>query len=83
MACGGGNNFKRYNLTSNVDIQVTTTTKLGIGLNGRVETGISPAFPASSIFYQLYRTPPLPPVLFSNVLWGSYIGRTAYGNVLQ
>src|SRR6476469_25296 len=33
----GSTNFKRYNLTSNVDIQVTNTTKLGIGLNGRVE----------------------------------------------
>ena len=40
-----------------------------------------PGISASNIFYQLYRTPPVAPVLFSNGLWGSYIGRTAYGNV--
>jgi TonB-linked SusC/RagA family outer membrane protein len=77
----GSTNFKRYNLTSNVDIQVTNTTKVSIGLNGRVEDRHFPGISAGSIFYQLYRTPPVAPVLFSNGLWGSYIGRTAYGNV--
>ncbi len=77
----GTTNFKRYNLTSNVDIQVTNTTKLGLGLNGRVEDRHFPGISAGSIFYQLYRTPPVAPVLFTNGLWGSYIGRTAYGNV--
>ena len=77
----GSTNFKRYNLTSNVDIQVTNTTKLGLSLNGRLEDRNFPGVSASSIFYQLYRTPPVAPVLFSNGLWGSYIGRTAYGNV--
>ncbi|MEO8414809.1 MAG: TonB-dependent receptor [Ginsengibacter sp.] len=77
----GSTNFKRYNLTSNVDIQVTNSTKVSIGLNGRVEDRHFPGISAGSIFYQLYRTPPVAPVLFSNGLWGSYIGRTAYGNV--
>ncbi len=77
----GTTNFKRYNLTSNVDIQVTNTTKLGLSLNGRVEDRNYPGISAGSIFYQLYRTPPVAPVVFSNGLWGSYIGRTAYGNV--
>jgi TonB-linked SusC/RagA family outer membrane protein len=77
----GPTNFKRYNLTSNVDIQVTNSTKLGIGFNGRIEDRNFPGISASNIFYQLYRTPPVAPVLFSNGLWGSYIGRTAYGNV--
>lgn len=77
----GPTNFKRYNLTSNVDIQVTNSTKLGIGLSGRVEDRHFPGISAGSIFYQVYRTPPVAPVLFSNGLWGSYIGRTAYGNI--
>ena len=77
----GSTNFKRYNLTSNVDIQVTNSTKLSVGLNGRVEDRNFPGIGAGSIFYQLYRTPPTAPVVFSNGLWGSYIGRTAYGNV--
>ena len=77
----GSTNFKRYNLTSNVDIQVTNSTKLSVGLNGRVETRNFPGIGASNIFYQLYRTPPVAPVVFGNGLWGSYIGRTAYGNV--
>ncbi|MBZ4191963.1 SusC/RagA family TonB-linked outer membrane protein [Niabella beijingensis] len=79
----GTTNFKRYNLTSNIDMQVTNTTKMGISLNGRVEDRQFPAVSASSIFYQLYRTPPVAPVLFSNGLWGSYIGRSAYGNVYE
>jgi TonB-linked SusC/RagA family outer membrane protein len=77
----GSANFKRYNLTSNVDIQVTNSTKLNVGLNGRVEDRNFPGIGAGSIFYQLYRTPPVAPVVFGNGLWGSYIGRTAYGNV--
>lgn len=79
----GPTNFKRFNLTSNVDIQVTNTTKFGIGLNGRAEDRNFPGVSASNIFYQLYRTPPVAPILFSNGLWGSYIGRTAYGNVFN
>lgn len=77
----GPTNFKRYNLTSNVDIKVTNTTNVGIGLNGRIEDRHFPGISASNIFYQAYRTPPVAPILFSNGLWGSYIGRTAYGNV--
>ncbi|MCC6290446.1 MAG: TonB-dependent receptor [Chitinophagaceae bacterium] len=77
----GPTNFKRYNLTSNVEAQVTNTTKFSISLNGRVEDRRFPARSAGSIFDQLYRTPPVAPVLFSNGLWGSYIGRSAYGNV--
>lgn len=77
----GTTSFKRYNLTSNTDIQVTNTTKIGIGLNGRVEDRRFPGISASNIFYQLYRTPPVAPVIFTNGLGGSYIGRSAYGNV--
>lgn len=79
----GPTNFKRYNLTSNVDAQVTNTTRFTISLNGRVEDRRFPARSAGSIFDQLYRTPPVAPVRFSNGLWGSYIGRSAYGNIYE
>lgn len=79
----GPTNFKRYNLTSNVEAQVTNTTKFSISLSGRVEDRRYPARSAGSIFDQLYRTPPVAPVLFSNGLWGSYIGRSAYGNIYK
>lgn len=77
----GPTNFKRYNLSSNVEAQVTNTTKFNISLNGRVEDRRYPAKSAGSIFDQLYRTPPVAPVVFSNGLPGSYIGRSAYGNI--
>lgn len=79
----GPTNYKRYNLSSNVEAKVTNTTKVNISLNGRVEDRHLPARTAGSIFDQLYRTPPVAPVLFSNGLWGSYIGRSAYGNVYK
>ena len=79
----GTTNYKRYNLSSNVEAKVTNTTKFNIALNGRVEDRRFPARSAGSIFDQLYRTPPVAPVLFSNGLWGSYIGRSAYGNIYK
>lgn len=79
----GSTNYKRYNLSSNVEAMVTNTTRFNISLNGRVEDRRFPGRSAESIFDQLYRTPPVAPVLFSNGLWGSYIGRSAYGNVYK
>ncbi|WP_431294396.1 SusC/RagA family TonB-linked outer membrane protein [Pedobacter sp. P26] len=79
----GPTSFKRYNLTSNVDAQVTSTTKFSLSLSGRVEDKRYPGKSAASIFDQLYRTPPVAPVTFSNGLPGSYIGRSAYGNIYQ
>ena len=79
----GPTNFKRYNLLSNIEAQPTATTKFSISLNGRIEDKRFPAISAASIFDQLYRTPPIAPLTFSNGLWGSYIGRSAYGNVFK
>ncbi len=83
----GPTNYKRYNLTANIDADVTKTTKVGLSINGRVEDrhypgrSTSPSVGDLSIFNQAFRTPPIAPLTFSNGLWGGYIGRSAYGNI--
>ncbi|HEX8675985.1 MAG TPA: TonB-dependent receptor [Segetibacter sp.] len=83
----GPTNYKRYNLTANIDADATKTTKVSLSINGRVEDRHFPGRTADpsngdlSIFNQAFRTPPIAPLTFSNGLWGGYIGRSAYGNI--
>ncbi|HTE08573.1 MAG TPA: TonB-dependent receptor, partial [Flavitalea sp.] len=77
----GPTKFKRYSLTTNVDADVTNTTKVNLSLNGRVEDRKFPGVSAGNIFYQAFRTPATAPLTFSNGLPGSYIGRSAAGNI--
>ena len=77
----GPTNFKRYNLTANIEADATKTTRVNVSVNGRVEDRKYPGVSASSIFYQAFRTPPTAPLTFGNGLPGSYIGRSAYGNI--
>jgi len=79
----GPTNYKRYSLTSSIEAQATATTKVTLSLNGRVEDRNFPGVGAGSIFYQAFRTPPTAPLVFSNGLPGSYIGRSAYGNIFN
>lgn len=73
--------YNQYNLTANLDVQATSTTKVSLSMNGRVEDRNQAAVNTGFIFYQAFRTPPTAPLTFSNGLWGSHIGRTAYGNI--
>ena len=77
----GPTKYKRYSLTTNVDADVTNTTKVNLSLNGRVEDRKYPGVSAGNIFYQAFRTPANAPLTFSNGLPGSYIGRSAAGNI--
>ena len=77
----GPTNYKRYNLTANMDADATATTKVNLSINGRVEDRKYPGVSAGNIFYQAFRTPPTAPLTFSNGLPGSYIGRSAAGNI--
>jgi TonB-linked SusC/RagA family outer membrane protein len=79
----GPTNYKRYNLTSNIEADATKTTKISVSINGRVEDRHFPGVSASNIFYQAFRTPPNAPLTFSNGLPGSYIGRSAAGNISE
>lgn len=77
----GPTNYKRYNLTANIEADATKTTKVSVSINGRVEDGRYPGISSGSIFYQAFRTPPIAPLTFTNGLPGSYISRSAYGNI--
>ncbi|MCW3112888.1 MAG: SusC/RagA family TonB-linked outer membrane protein [Segetibacter sp.] len=83
----GPTNYKRYNLTANIEADATKTTKVSMSINGRVEDRHFPGRSANpsngdlSIFNQAFRTPPIAPLTFTNGLWGGYIGRSAYGNI--
>ena len=77
----GRASYNQYNLTANLDAQATKTTKVSLSMNGRVEDRNQSAVNTGFIFYQAFRTPAVAPLTFSNGLWGSYIGRTAYGNL--
>lgn len=77
----GASSYNQYNLTANLDVQATSTTKVSLSINGRVEDRSQAAVNTGFIFYQAFRTPATAPLTFSNGLWGSYIGRTAYGNI--
>ena len=79
----GPTNYKRYNLTSNIDIHATKYTEVSLSINGRVEDRNSPAVSSYGIFYQAFRTPPIAPVKFSNGLPGGWIGSSVYGNIFD
>ncbi|MET0394145.1 MAG: SusC/RagA family TonB-linked outer membrane protein, partial [Chitinophagaceae bacterium] len=73
--------YNQYNLTANLDVQATNTTKFSLSMNGRVEDRNQAAVSTGFIFYQAFRTPPTAPLTFSNGLWGAHIGRSAYANI--
>lgn len=77
----GPTKYKRYNFTANIEADPTVTTRVNFSVNGRVEDRNFGGVSASSIFYQAFRTPPTAPLYFSNGLPGSYIGRSAAGNI--
>ncbi|MBC7902024.1 MAG: TonB-dependent receptor, partial [Gemmatimonadaceae bacterium] len=51
-------NYKRYNLRTNLDLQVTKTTKVSIDLSGRLEKRTGPTTGISGIFEHTLRNPP-------------------------
>ena len=50
-------NYKRYNVRSNLDIQVTNTTRFSVDLSGRMENRLAP--PSGGIFEHTLRNPPI------------------------
>ncbi len=69
-------NYKRYNLRTNLDLQVTKTTKVTIDLAGRLEKRTAPTTGISQIFEHTLRNPPTivaeyPGVGYAQV--GSYV----------
>ncbi len=60
--------YKRYNIRTNLDIQVTKTTKFTADISGRLENRNSPPQSTASIFEHTMRNPPTQPAIFSNGL---------------
>lgn len=50
-------NYKRYQVTSKVDVNVTNDLKAGITIMGRMEDGNQPGAVTSTILTDIYRTP--------------------------
>ncbi|WP_207534102.1 SusC/RagA family TonB-linked outer membrane protein [Desertivirga arenae] len=57
-------NYKRYNVRTNLDMQVTATTKFAVDLAGRLENRLTP--PSGNIFEHTMRNPPILPARFSD-----------------
>jgi len=68
------NKFKRYNLRSNIDADVTSTTRLSLDLSGRIENRQYPNKDANQTFWFLNRNRPTSVAYYSNGLPGNYIG---------
>jgi len=73
-----GINFSRYNFVSNVDLQVSSTTKVFLGLNGYIAKGNYPSQEPSAIFGYAMT---VPPTEFPTTYPGGFVpGKTANGS---
>ena len=70
---------KKYNYTMNIDADVTKTTKLSFGINGREQLNSAPTVTTGRLFELVHYAAPIKPYTFSNGQGGDYI----YGNVFQ
>ena len=50
--------LNRYNLRSNVDIDLSSSTKLSVDMSGQYQTKNSPGYTSNDIFYQISIFPP-------------------------
>jgi TonB-linked SusC/RagA family outer membrane protein len=63
-------NFKRYNLTVNVDADVTNTTTISLDVNGSLSKKTEPSgHSGSSIFTDVTEIPPILPLQFTNGMY--------------
>jgi TonB-linked SusC/RagA family outer membrane protein len=69
-------NYKRYNIRTNLDLQVTKTTKFTIDLAGRLEKRTAPPTGISGIFEHTLRNPPTIAAEYAGIGYaqvGSYV----------
>ena len=65
--------FDRYNFTSNVNVDLTRTTKLELGINGFITNAVYPSYKTADLFGQATSVPPhIIPVRYSNGQWPQY-----------
>lgn len=72
----------RYNLTLNIDADVTNTTTLGFNLNGRIQKNWYPPIGTSRIFELIGYSHPARggPLVFSNGMYGKFIMGSIYND---
>ena len=71
-------NFKRYNLRTNIDLQVTKSLEVSLDVGGRIGNLRFPRVGTSNLLAAIYNTPPNAfPVLNED---GSYGGTSLYNN---
>src|SRR5690606_35422262 len=59
--------LQKYNLRSNVDLDLTSSTKLAVGIGGYITERQAPGIGISTIFSRAMDTPPyVHPVMYSN-----------------
>ena len=72
-------NYKRYNLRSNLDLQITNTTTVTIDVSGRLENTNAPSTGSRSVFQETFRNPPIYPARYQN---GNFADIQPYPNPL-
>ncbi len=74
-------NNKRYNLSANVDANVTSTTRLGVSIIGRVRNSQFPPYGNENVFGLIkYATPEYGPLRFSNGMFGKHVMSIVYND---
>jgi len=76
-----GSAFKRYNFRSNIDANVTATTKLSFDVSGSNGNKYAPAIAARDFFYSLLRNRAVDAVTFSNGYSASPVQGNALANI--
>jgi TonB-linked SusC/RagA family outer membrane protein len=69
--------YTRYNVRSNIDVDITQYLSVALDLAGRLETKVAPGASSSTIFTALSQMPPTIPVKNSD---GSIAGSSIYRN---
>lgn len=71
----------RYNLTMNLDAQVTKTTTVSLNLNGRNQRATSPPISSGRLFELVgFAIPSHGPLVYSNGMYGTYIMGSVFGS---
>ncbi|MEX2569038.1 MAG: TonB-dependent receptor [Cyclobacteriaceae bacterium] len=71
---------KRFNYSMNIDADVTKTTKISFGINGREQTNNAPPISTGRLFELVHYASPIRPLLFSNGESGDYIWNNVHGS---
>lgn len=70
----------RFNYSMNIDADVTKTTKISFGINGREQTNSAPPISTGRLFELVHYASPIRPLLFSNGESGEYIWNNVHGS---